>query len=235
MPSTVPTGTFSRVIADDVYRRGRAGLPSWITDHDGRRTELPIARWMGGTHSTIEDIRADEASIAFCTGPTLDLGCGPGRLTEALTRAGVPALGVDTSSVAVEMTNHRGGLALQQDIFCAIPGAGQWSHVLLADGNIGIGGDPAALLRTVRSLLHETGTAVVEVDSASGVDDRNRTVRWETDDCVGEWFTWASVGASALYALAVTAGLRARRTVESNGRAFTELAVHSIDRGVGDP
>ncbi|MEH6794772.1 MAG: methyltransferase domain-containing protein [Rhodococcus sp. (in: high G+C Gram-positive bacteria)] len=223
------------MIADDVYRRGRAGLPAWMADRDGRRTPLPIARWMGGSHSTAEDIRADEASIAFCTGPTLDLGCGPGRLTEALTRAGVPALGVDTSSVAVEMTNHRGGFAVEQDIFSALPGAGQWSHVLLADGNIGIGGDPAALLATVRALLHENGTAVVEVESASDVDDRNRMVRWETGDSVGEWFTWASVGANALYASAVTAGLQARRTIELNGRVFVELAIHSIDRGAGDP
>lgn len=223
------------MIADDVYRRGRAGLPSWITDYDGRRTELPIARWMGGVHSTAEDIRADEASIAFCTGPTLDLGCGPGRLTEALTRAGVPALGVDTSSVAVEITNQRGGFAVEQDIFSALPRAGHWSHVLLADGNIGIGGDPAALLATVRALLHQSGTAIVEVESTPDVDDRNRMVRWETGDSVGEWFTWASVGVSSLRALAVTAGLRARRTIESNGRVFVELAVHSIDRGAEHP
>ncbi|MDV6263094.1 class I SAM-dependent methyltransferase [Rhodococcoides yunnanense] len=217
------------MIADDVYRRGRAGLPSWLTDSHGRRTPLPIERWLGGAHSTAQDIRADEASIAFCSGPTLDLGCGPGRLTEALTRAGVPALGVDTSSVAVEMTNHRGGRAMQQDIFAALPGAGQWSHVLLADGNIGIGGDPAALLTTVRSLLHETGTAIVE--SAFEIDDRSTMVRWETGDSVGEWFSWASVGVSALYALAVTAGLQVRRTIESNGRVFMELAVHNIERG----
>lgn len=235
MPLTVLTGTFDWVIADDVYRRGRAGLPSWISDYDGRRTELPIARWMGGAHSTVDDIRADEASIAFCTGPTLDLGCGPGRLTEALTRAGVPALGVDTSSVAVEMTNHRGGFAVEQDIFSALPRAGQWSHVLLADGNIGIGGDPAALLTTVRRLLHESGTAIVEVEPTPDLDDRNRMVRWETGDSVGEWFTWASVGAGALYSLAVAAGLRVRRTIESNGRVFIELAVHSIDRGAEGP
>ena len=218
------------MIADDVYRRGRAGLPSWIAESHGRRTALPIARWMGGTFATAADIRSDEASIAFCTGPTLDLGCGPGRLTEALTRAGVPALGVDSSSVAVEMTNHRGGRALQQDIFSALPGAGQWSHVLLADGNIGIGGDPAALLATVRGLLHETGTAIVE--SAFESDDRTATVRWETGESVGEWFSWASVGVSALYALAVAAGLQVRRTIESNGRVFTELAVHHTERGI---
>ena len=221
------------MIADDVYRRGRAGLPSWITDSDGRRTPLPIARWMGGTFSTAEDLRADEASIAFCTGPTLDLGCGPGRLTEALTRAGVPALGVDTSSVAVEMTNHRGGFAVEQNIFSALPAAGRWSHVLLADGNIGIGGDPVALLATVRALLHDAGTAIVE--SSFEVDDRRALVRWETEDSVGDWFTWASVGVRALYSLASSAGLQVRRTIECNGRVFMELAVHSCDRGADIP
>ena len=35
---------------------------------------------------------------------------------------------------------------VRRDLFGALPGEGTWSHVLLADGNIGIGGDPVTLL-----------------------------------------------------------------------------------------
>ena len=31
---------------------------------------------------------------------------------------------------------------LRRDLFAPLPGEGRWHHVLLADGNIGIGGDP---------------------------------------------------------------------------------------------
>jgi SAM-dependent methyltransferase len=39
----------------------------------------------------------------------LDVGCGPGRLTAALSRAGCYALGLDISTRAVATTRARGG------------------------------------------------------------------------------------------------------------------------------
>ena len=38
----------------------------------------------------------------------------------------------------------RGATVLQRDIFGPLPGEGRWGTALLFDGNVGIGGDPAA-------------------------------------------------------------------------------------------
>ncbi|MEO6882272.1 MAG: SAM-dependent methyltransferase, partial [Mycobacteriaceae bacterium] len=123
--------------ADVLYERALAGKPCWVLEDTGRRVELPVGRWLGGAAATNADRVVDAAMLALCAGPTLDLGCGPGRLTAALAARGVAALGVDTSALAVRLTIARGGLALRRDLFGALPGHGRWAHVLLADGNVG--------------------------------------------------------------------------------------------------
>ena len=111
-----------------------------LLDSDGGQDVLPVRRWS-------RPADADDAWLLDrCTGPTVDLGCGPGRLLAALARRGVQALGVDHSPVAQEQCRARGVVMLRRDVFARVPGEGRWSHVLLADGNIGIGGDPLRLL-----------------------------------------------------------------------------------------
>ena len=61
------------------------------------------------------------------------------------------------------MTRERGVPALRRDVFDRVPGEGRWHTVLLADGNIGIGGDPVRLLQRVRTLLATGGRVVVEL------------------------------------------------------------------------
>jgi len=128
------------VSTDELYERAAAGLPCWVSDEGGQRIELPMARWFGGARASAAERSADQAILAECAGTTVDLGCGPGRFTAALTARGVVALGVDSSAVAVRMTIARGALAMQRDMFGPLPGAGHWARALLADGNIGIGG-----------------------------------------------------------------------------------------------
>ena len=50
----------------------------------------------------------DGACSPGACGPTLDIGCGPGRLVAALTALRVPALGVDVSAEAVRQARRRG-------------------------------------------------------------------------------------------------------------------------------
>jgi SAM-dependent methyltransferase len=209
---------------DVMYRHISAGHVSWISDRSGARRPLPIARWLGGTASTSEDREGDEAMLALCQGPTVDVGCGPGRLTAALAARGVPVLGVDTSAAAVEMTEQRGAPALQGDVFDAMPGGGHWARVLLADGNIGIGGDPLRMLRRARHLLHSEGQVVAEVDSrTTGIC--TSVQRWETNHCVGRWFPWAHVGSDAARSLADAAGLLVSTMVERSGRCIVAMNV----------
>lgn len=216
------------VTADTLFHRAAAGLPCWIGDSDGSRQQLPTARWMGGTASTPEDRRADQAMISRCTGPTIDLGCGPGRLTEALARRGVSALGVDTSKAAVDLTIGRGGNAVLRDLFEPLPDTGNWSCVLLADGNIGIGGDPVRLLRRAADLLAPDGAVIAEVDAPSQYGIRNRTVRWETDTMVGDWFAWSSVSADATASIADAAGLQVVDVAPIDGRYFARMTLRSF-------
>ncbi|SNT02247.1 class I SAM-dependent DNA methyltransferase [Rhodococcoides kyotonense] len=211
------------VTADELFRRVSSGLPCWMGHSDGTREPLPIARWMGGEASSIEDRVADNGMIAQCSGPTLDLGCGPGRLTERLARRGISALGVDTSREAVDLTVGRGGRAVLRDLFEPLPDVGEWACVLLADGNIGIGGDPVRLLRRAAELIRPDGVIIAEVDAPGREGVTHRTVRWETDTMVGDWFAWASVSADATVDLARTAGLRVVDIASFHGRYFARM------------
>ena len=66
----------------------------------------------------------------------------------------------------------------------------RWSHALLADGNIGLGGDPVRLLRRVREFLDENGTVLVELE-APGVVSRNEQLRLKVGDTISTPFTWS--------------------------------------------
>src|SRR5689334_9403404 len=50
----------------------------------------------------------DDTMVNSCSGSTLDVGCGPGRLVSALARRGVAALGIDISGEAVAQAHGRG-------------------------------------------------------------------------------------------------------------------------------
>ncbi|MBA2280874.1 MAG: methyltransferase domain-containing protein, partial [Acidimicrobiia bacterium] len=138
--------------------------------------------------------------------PVLDIGCGPGRIVSALAAAGRPALGVDPSPAAAVEAAGRGAAVLCRSVFDRLPGARRWGAALLLDGNVGIGGDPEALLVRVRELLRPGGHAVVEV-APPGTSTSTETVRVETEGLVGPWFPWAVVGADSIPGLMAAAGL----------------------------
>ncbi len=110
---------------------------------DGRVTPLEVERWLAPT------CPVDEAIADAAVGPVLDVGCGPGRLLDALARHGKWALGVDLSPTAVALARGRGRRALAASVFDDLPGVGDWGCALLLDGSVGIGGDIGALLDRV--------------------------------------------------------------------------------------
>ena len=100
-------------------------------------------------------------------------------------------------------------------------GAGRWMTVLLADGNIGIGGDPATLLRWVGELLARGGHALVEVQPP-GIPFRCQNVRLRREGCAGAWFPRAC--ADQIGYVARSAGLILEETWTASGRWFAALA-----------
>jgi SAM-dependent methyltransferase len=199
-----------------LYEGSLAGRCQAEIEHeDGRIERLPVDDWCAGRPG-------DDALLDRCAGPTLDIGSGPGRLTVALAERGLPALGIDVTPYAVEMTRAAGGLALLRDVFDRVPGAGRWQTALLADGNIGIGGDPVGLLARCRELIGPAGRVLVELD-APGTGLRADRVRLERGNQRGSWFDWAHVGADAIEGPAADAGLCVAETWERAGRCFAAL------------
>ncbi|HWM06947.1 MAG TPA: class I SAM-dependent methyltransferase [Actinophytocola sp.] len=206
------------MIGTDEFAPGLLGRQCWLELATGERITLPTERWRSDPEP------GDELLLAHCTGPTLDLGCGPGRLTAALLERGVLAVGTDVSPVAVALATAAGALALRRDVFARQPGEGRWRHALLADGNIGIGGDPVRLLGRVREVLAPEGSALIELDPpGSGL--RHGQVRIATDaEGGGRWFPWAWLGADAVADVAGAAGMSTRWVREAGGRWFAEVS-----------
>lgn len=196
--------------ADEVFAHALRGEPAYLV-LTGSRRRLPVDDW------TREPDAADHALVGLCRGATLDIGCGPGRLTAELTARGHVTLGIDLVHEAVRQTMRRGGTALRRDVFGPVPGEGRWETALLADGNIGIEGDPIALLRRVRRLLTGGGRVVVEV-APPGAPSARLTARLACGCSTSAPFPWAVVGIDDVPGLAVRTGLAEVDRVHVAGR-----------------
>lgn len=208
-PAALLTGWLREVAA------GEDRTPRLLRLPDGRALPLPVARWAGPV-----DV-ADESLLARASGPVLDVGCGPGRLTAALHARGVEVLGLELVEPIPVLARAAGAPLLLGDVFGAVPRAGQWRSVLLADGNIGIGGDAVRLLRRVRELLGPGGQVLCELHP--GPEAPAGPVRLEGRGATSAWFSWAFLGRSALPGVAADAGLSVHESWSSRGRQFAAL------------
>lgn len=183
---------------------------------DGRRVAVPVVSWLGPLQP------GDAGLIDRCTGATLDVGCGPGRLAAALRRRGVPALGIDVNTEALRLARTAGARVLRCSVFGDVPRPGSWDTVLLADGNIGIGGVPVVLLRRVEALLAPGGHALVEVEGP-GVSSSRTRLRLASGDRVSRPFPWAHLALRDAAGAAALAGMRADDCWQDTGRWFVSL------------
>ncbi|MFF6772068.1 class I SAM-dependent methyltransferase [Streptomyces sp. NPDC012637] len=202
----------------DALRAGRG--PLFLRRDDGWLLPLEVERWCEAPD------RADRSVLERCRGAVLDIGCGPGRLVAALAAQGRRALGIDVSPEAVAHSVRLGGTALCRSVFDPVPGEGRWDTALLIDGNIGIGGDPAALLRRLRQVVSPAGTVLAECVPLD-VDERCEVRVDDGRGGRGAPFRWARVGARALAGHAVRAGWAVSEQWTVTGRSFVSLVPQS--------
>jgi SAM-dependent methyltransferase len=203
-----------------VLRDAAAGRPQTVYLVDP--AELRPPRHLEPRHWCAPRTPGDETLLSRCQGPTLDVGCGPGRLVAALTRIEVPALGVDICAEAVRQARRRGAPARRACVFGPLAAQGRWRHVLLADGNIGIGGDPQRLLRRCRQLLAPGGDILVEVDPPGSGSWRGQAAL-RHDGHTGSPFPWAALAADDLEPVAGEAGMRIQEHWTEGRRCFARV------------
>jgi SAM-dependent methyltransferase len=206
-------------VFDTALRRAAAGRPASFSlrNEGGGVQEFDPAAWCR------DDLPGDRGLLDRCAGPTVDVGCGPGRLAGALARSGIPALGIDVSATAVRLTRRRGALALRRSIFDPLPGTGRWQHLLLADGNIGIGGDPVLLLRRCRDLLAPDGRVHAELAPPGTPTWAGMATVQAGPGDGGVSLPWAAVAVDALPALAGAAALHTAELWTEANRWFATL------------
>ncbi len=192
------------------------GVPCTVEGFDGGQRPLPVPRWSQHAGDS------DRALLRHCIGPALDIGCGPGRMSGYLAWRGVQVLGIDVIGEAVGQTRARGASAVLRDVFEPVPGEGQWASALLADGNIGIGGDPVALLSRVAEIVAPGGTAVVDV-APPGSGLWTPTLRLHCAGVSSESFAWSVLGLEALTGVAHRAGWSPAGLHMHHGRWFGVL------------
>lgn len=224
MPGATAGATATAVVdagwAADPYAtalaRGRG--PLYLRSRDGRRLPLDVTRWCAAPDA------ADRTVLNRCAGTVLDVGCGPGRMVASLAHAGRPALGVDTAPAAVAHTREAGGAAVLRSVFQELPGEGWWGSVLLLDGNVGIGGDPVALLRRLRQLTMPGGLLLAEAaPGRPDVDERFEACLDDGTGRPGPSFPWARLGQDALAATAERCGWTTIGRWTVQGRPFLAL------------
>jgi SAM-dependent methyltransferase len=212
---TAPLGVYGAALRQAA--QGRDGVLHVVDEASGHVRRIDPRNWTTSLRP------GDDSVLARCVGPTLDVGCGPGRVTAALTRTGHNALGIDISAEAVRQARGRGAAALRADVFGPVPNAGGWQRVLLADGNIGIGGDPVALLKRCLDLMGPRGGVLVEV-APPGDRSWIGHVRLRYAQRQSAPFPWASVSADDIAAVAERAGLSVHDRWTEGQRWFVHLA-----------
>ncbi|MBT2422760.1 class I SAM-dependent methyltransferase [Streptomyces sp. ISL-22] len=204
--------------------------PLFLRRTDGWLLPLDVERWCADADA------ADLEVLRRCEGAVLDVGCGPGRLVAALGRQGRRVLGIDVSEAAVARTVRRlgssppatgreagDGPVLLRSVFEPLPDEGHWGTALLFDGNIGIGGDPRALLDRMAQLLSPHGLLIAETVPDLDLDERVQVQVTDARGALGHPFRWARLGTPALLRHAERAGWCAVDEWAVGGRSFVAL------------
>jgi SAM-dependent methyltransferase len=208
---------YARAIRRDTHGGLTLRESSPISSTDGARLDLDFGKWRADADEV------DHSLLRHVRGPVLDIGCGPGRMVRAAGRLGLAALGLDVSPEVVASARGEGMAVVLGSVFDRVPAEGLWGTALLIDGNIGIGGDVAALLSRCREILARTGVLVVEVHPDDGRDHSYSATVVDAEGAQSAVFPWAEIGFARLSEIARASGFVAERAFAQGGRRFCRL------------
>lgn len=205
---------------DDLYE-GAAVAVHRVSGPPGVATlEIDLDRW------TRPADHVDQMVVARCEAPVLDIGCGPGRMVAALQRSGRAVLGIDISTAAVAAGRRAGGQLLRRNLSLPLAGEGRWGTALLLDGNIGIGGDVAGLLRRCAEIVGAGGLIIAELDPDPERDEAYAVVLSHREGRSAP-LPWAAIGVRALTRVAASLDLIVTEVWEADRRSFAALRTAS--------
>lgn len=192
----------------------------------GKLSVLDVSGAVPAVHYRVQDwlVRANDferSLLRGARGPVLDIGCGPGRMLVAAEDLGLAAYGVDSNPLAAARARSQGATVFEQSIFDPLPG--DFQTLLLLDGNIGIGGDPQALLGQLLSIAAPGARLIVETDPLKRLEARYQAILVDSAGRSSETFDWARLGSEPLHRHAADAGWTLLGSVERGGRRVSLL------------
>jgi SAM-dependent methyltransferase len=221
---------FGRLLLD--HLAGGAGEPILERDDGSAGPALP-AEIFFAPH---DEWPAGERSVfAAVGGRVLDIGCGAGSHSLEAQRRGCEVVAIDVSPGAVEVCRRRGVRDVRLLPLAELgPELGSFDTVLMLCGNLGLPGDAAEAVRTLRLLhgLTAPGARIVfdSVDSRQDADEddlayweRNRargrlpgqvTIRLRYGPLATPWFDLLNLSPAELEGLLAGTGWRLARAVE---------------------
>lgn len=203
----------------DAALRNGSGVLRLVDHDDGAQSPVELARFL----SAADD--ADRSVLERANGAVLDIGCGPGRMVRAAIAAGHLSLGIDVSAAAVEHAQAQGLPVLRRSVFDTIPREGEWGAAILLDGNIGIGGDPAALLMRSATMVRSDGSVLVETHADPHRDRGFVAVLVDDKGRASLPFAWHELGIEGLRRTAAQTGLAIADSWTHGGRTFAQLCL----------
>ena len=227
----------AQAIGVSAFQMYEEAITGWDTDptlagvevhaSDGVTFPLALPVWCAPADAVDRLVLEKLLTSVPAGGTVLDVGCGPGRHASYLARSGMSVLGVDVCAAAVTRARTGRVAALQTDVFQPLPAEGRWDAALLLDGNIGLCGDPYALLSVLRGVLAPGGRLLIEVDPENITDRRWLQLCSESRHSAP--FRWARLGRTGLRQAAHELGFPVLAEWRLGGRQFGLLAAPELN------
>jgi SAM-dependent methyltransferase len=197
--------------------------PVWLRVGSGRRLAHDLAAYFAPVTGH------ERALLDLVEGPVLDVGCGPARHARFLQAAGLTAIGLDRSALALGLAR---ALGLRHWLHadaraCVLPPV---RTALLLDGNLGLAGTPDDAVRLLHRLAAACGPGGhLLVGGRAPRHGRSRplVVRDEYRGLVGPWGGWLQAGLPTVLDLAHPAGWRLRQAATAGARYWAALTLEA--------